>query len=188
MYQDAWYLLGMPQNICYLPMVQSKTHNKARQFAACGRGDAHQGSRACACSHVHKAKASLSSRMKYIIYSLIAVLVLAGCAAGHQDYVDFKNSLIGKKETRTKPFKWEDSGKLVRADYLVSGKGLTHITKDDNGNLIYHYSVQEVLITNPRKEWVGKCLTYNVVDPETMIIIGWGFDKGGNPLSCRTWP
>jgi hypothetical protein len=166
----------------------SKAHNKRLKHRGLWPQDSQQVARRLGDSYVHKANPSLSSRMKYVIYYLIAVLGLAGCAAGHQDYVDFKNSLIGKKETRTEPFKWEDSGKLVRADYLVSGQGLTHITKDDNGNLIYHYSVQEVLITYPRKEWVGKCLTYNVVNPETMIIIDWGFDKGGNPLSCRTWP
>jgi hypothetical protein len=126
--------------------------------------------------------------MKYIIFFILFVLLIAGCAAGHQDYVDFKNSLIGKVEKETAPFKWENSGELIRADFLISGQGLTEITKDDEGNLIYHYSVQEVLDTNPRVEWVGKCLTYNVVNPETMIIIDWGFDKGGNPLSCRTWP
>jgi len=126
--------------------------------------------------------------MKYNIYTFLTVLLINGCAAGHQDYVDFENSRIGKKETRTEPFKWDNSGKLVRADFLISGQGLTEITKDDKGNLIYHYSVQEVLPTNPRKEWVGKCLTYNVVNPDTMIIIGWGFDIGGNPLSCRSWP
>jgi hypothetical protein len=126
--------------------------------------------------------------MKYNIYLSIVVLLVAGCAAGHQDYLDFKNSRIGKKETKTEPYKWDNSGELVRADFLISGQGLTEITKDDEGNLIYHYSDQEVLPTNPREEWVGKCLTYNVVNPETMVIIDWGFDKGGNPLSCRTWP
>ena len=49
--------------------------------------------------------------------------------------------------------------------------------------------MQEVLEnTRTEREWIGKCLIYYVVDSNTYIIKGWGFDKGGNPLSCRTWP
>jgi hypothetical protein len=126
--------------------------------------------------------------MRYFPCPFLVVLLLTGCAVGHQDYVNFKNSLIGKTEIETKPYKWDNSGKLIRADFLVSGQGLTHISEDEKGNLIYHYSVQEILSKYAKKEWVGKCLTYNVVNPKTMIITGWGFDEGGNPLSCRTWP
>ena len=118
----------------------------------------------------------------------LAVFLLAGCTVGYQDYVNFENSRVGEKMPYKEPFKFEDAGKLNRADFLVGGQGLTHITTDEDGNLIYHFSDQEVLPNFHTKEWVGKCLTYNVVDAETYIITGWGFDEGGNPLSCRTWP
>ncbi|WP_105257797.1 hypothetical protein [Pseudoalteromonas sp. T1lg88] len=113
---------------------------------------------------------------------------LIGCANGHTDYIDFENSMIGKEMPYTKPFVFENAGKLVRADFVIGGQGLTHITKGTDGNLIYHISDQEVLPNVQKKEWVGKCLIYYVVDAETNIIKSWGFDEGGNPLSCRTWP
>lgn len=125
-------------------------------------------------------------------YSLITgsvfLFLLVGCAAGHDDYLDFENSMVGKKISFTEPFKFENAGKLIRADFLMGGPGFTHITKDNKGNLIYHFSSEEVLPNYHKKEWVGKCMTYYVVDPETYIIKAWGFDEGGNPLSCRTWP
>ncbi|MEH6556338.1 MAG: hypothetical protein V7708_00990 [Oceanicoccus sp.] len=119
--------------------------------------------------------------------SFLAVLLLAGCAVGHQAYVNFEDSRIGKKMSYKEPFIFDNAGKLVRADFVLGGQGLTHISTDRNGDRIYHFSVQEVLPNFHRKEWVGKCLTYSVVDQKTFIIKAWGFDAGGNPLSCRTW-
>ena len=119
----------------------------------------------------------------------ISLLLLLGCSApGHDDYVNYENSMVGTKVAYTEPYRFEMAGKLIRADFLIGGPGFTHITKDNQGNLIYHYSSEEVLPTYPKKEWVGKCMTYYVVDPDTLIIKSWGFDEGGNPLSCRTWP
>jgi hypothetical protein len=113
---------------------------------------------------------------------------LLACAAGHDDFVSLKDNSIGTKMVREKPYYWEDSGELIRGDYVVSGKGLTKIDTDSNGNVIYHYSIHEILPnTRTEKEWVGKCLIYYVVDPKTYIVKGWGFDEGGNPLSCRTF-
>ena len=125
--------------------------------------------------------------MNYILYIFIATFLLTGCAAGHQDFVDSQNYWIGKKEIRTESFKWKNSGKLIRADFLLAGQGLTHISNDDKGNLIYHYSIDEILPTFGNKKLIGKCLIFYVVNPDSMIRISWGFDKGGNPLSCRTW-
>ena len=119
----------------------------------------------------------------------VSLIVLYGCSVGYDDYVRFENSMIGKIMPYKEPFTFEDAGKFIRGDYVMGGQGLTHITKDEEGNLIYHFSDQEILENNrTKKEWVGKCLTYYVVDPKTFIIKSWGFDKGGNPLSCRTWP
>ena len=126
--------------------------------------------------------------MKKVLLLLLVAGIVAGCSVGHEDYVNFRNKLVGTQETSTEPYKWPDSGQLIRSDYLLSGQGLTHISKNAQGDLIYHYDVQEVLPNYRRKEWVGKCLIYNVVDPVTRIIKDWGFDEGGNPLSCRTWP
>lgn len=130
--------------------------------------------------------------MKYILRLLVVsvvLFILCGCAVGREDYINFKNSRIGEVIPYKAPFTFEDSGKLIRGDYVKGGQGLTHITKDEKGNLIYHFSDQEILENNrTEKEWVGKCLTYYVVEPNTYIIKGWGFEKEGNPLSCRTWP
>ncbi len=128
--------------------------------------------------------------MKYIFYILIIVF-FGGCATGHQAYVNMMNDNVGVEmlSLPTKPYKYKNAGKLVRANYLIGGEGLTHITKDKDDNIVYHYSGGEVLDKpNVAERFVGKCLTYQVVDPETKIILSWGFDEGGNPQSCRFWP
>jgi hypothetical protein len=122
-----------------------------------------------------------------LITKIVLLLTLTGCAAGHGDFVNFQNDRIGKKMPYKKVFKYENSGQLIRADFLISGHGLTSITTDKDGYLIYHFSIQEVLPNFGNKELIGKCLTYSVVEPKTYIIIAWGFEEGGNPLSCRTW-
>lgn len=126
------------------------------------------------------------------LYCLITVFsslfLLNSCVAGHDDYVSFKNSRVGKEIPYKEPFKFENDGKLIRSDFLKGGAGLVRISKDKNGDLIYHFVDQEILPNYHKKEWVGKCLTYYIVDSKNYIIKSWGFDKGGNPLSCRTWP
>lgn len=114
---------------------------------------------------------------------------LSGCySIGHNAFIENKNSEVGKKTPYKFPFEFEDSGELFRGDFAIAGKGLTHITKDKEGNLIYHFDEEEILPNFHIKEWVGKCMTYIVVDPRSYIVKDWGFDKGGNPLSCRVWP
>jgi hypothetical protein len=111
--------------------------------------------------------------------SLIAVSVgfvlLFSCAVGHEDFNDYRNKEIGTVIAFKEVFKFENAGKLKRADFVITGKGLTHITKDEQGNLIYHFSDQEVLPNAPTKEWVGKCLFYYIVDSNTYVIKEWGF-------------
>ena len=96
--------------------------------------------------------------------------------------------MIGLEASRIKPFTFKDTGKFERADYSIIGKGVTHTTKDKEGNLIVHWDLNEILPNFGYKKFVGKCLIYEIVDPNTHIIKGWGFDKGGNPQSCRVWP
>jgi hypothetical protein len=126
--------------------------------------------------------------MKTCLFNLALLIFLTGCAVGHDDFISIENRNVGTKMVYDSPYKWDNSGELIRADYLVSGKGLTDITKNDKGDIVYHYSVHEIL-ANERIEpsWVGKCLIYYVVDPDTFLIQEWGFDEGGNPLSCRTF-
>lgn len=126
--------------------------------------------------------------MKCRFISIVLLLSLAGCSVGYHDYIKVQNKFIGTVKTHKEPYKFPNSGELIRADYLIAGQGLTHITKDSEGNLIYHYSDAEFLPNYHEKEWVGKCLIYEVVDPNTYVVKSWGFDEGGNPLSCRTWP
>lgn len=126
--------------------------------------------------------------VKFISAS-VPIPMLISCAAGHQDFVDLRNSAyLGRVMEYTEPYKFSNSGEFIRGDYVIAGNGLTRISKDKDGNLIYHFSVQEILSnTRTEKEWIGKCLIYYVVDSETHIVKGWGFDKEGNPLSCRTF-
>ena len=119
------------------------------------------------------------------------LVVLSSCAPGHQDFINFRNNFDLGREIMftTSPKKFTRAGKFIRGDYAIAGEGLLSVTKNNMGELIYHVFVQEILKnTRTEKEWVGKCLIYYVVDPKTYIVKSWGFDKGGNPLSCRTWP
>lgn len=141
--------------------------------------------------------------MKYLFIATL-ILILNGCyTVGHQDYVNWEDSRIGTKAYYIKPYKFTHTnpGEFTRGNFEIAGYGLTHVTKDIDGNLITHWDDGEILpnyangevelfsvkLKTGRKEWVGKCLTYYVIDAKTHIIKSWGFDKGGNPLSCRTW-
>ncbi len=128
--------------------------------------------------------------MNYYNSSFIYILLLlglCGCVVGHEDYKRYLNMYIGKNIKHQLPFESSKSGQLIRSDYLLGGEGLTHISVEYGGILRYHFSGQEVLPNYSIKEYVGKCLIYYDVDPNTYIIKSWGFDDGGNPLSCRTW-
>lgn len=126
--------------------------------------------------------------MKYFYLFIIGIIfVFNGCTA-HQDFIQDMNKQTGYKvPLNIKPYKNKNAGKLYRADYLIAGQGLTHITKDKNNNIVRHWSGSEVLHTYPKKSMVGKCLTYQIIDSKTGVILGWGFDKGGNPKSCVAW-
>jgi len=136
--------------------------------------------------------------MKNILMSFALSFLLSGCAVGHKPWVEIQNDQIGQKVGVLDPNRFGNAGELIRANFLVAGKGFTHITEDKNGNVIQHWFVSEVLpnyydedgpfgLTTGVKEWVGKCKYYYVVDPETHVIKGWGIDEGGNPQSCRVW-
>ena len=125
---------------------------------------------------------------KLVMPVVLNVVLLVGCITLHDDFVRIQNKMIGQEMIYREPFLFENAGKLIRADFVLGGQGLTHITKNKDGDLVYHFSGQEILSNYSMKEWVGKCLIYEVVDPETYIIKSWGFDEGGNPLSCRSWP
>lgn len=123
---------------------------------------------------------------RFIVVGL-CIIFICSCVAGHKDFNGFRNEEIGTVIAFKEVFTFERAGELYRADFVIVGQGLTHIDKGADGSLIYHFSSQEILPNAPTKEWIGKCLFYYVVDPETYVIKEWGFDKGGNPLSCRTW-
>ncbi|WP_444933023.1 hypothetical protein [Microbulbifer sp. JTAC008] len=130
-------------------------------------------------------------KRKYYFFSIFILFlaILSGCySVGHDDFKRYRDAEVGSVMDYTEPFKYENSGKLIRADFLISGQGLTEITKNAQGDFVYHLSVQEVLPNFHNKDWVGKCLIYVVVDSESYIIKSWGFQEMSNPLSCRTWP
>jgi hypothetical protein len=128
--------------------------------------------------------------VKYInlIFYSISVLSFSGCVVGHGDYKRYLDMNIGESIYIENLSKSPNAGQLIRSDYLIQGEGLTHITTLDSGVLRYHFSGMEILPNYSIKDYVGKCLIYYDVDPKTHIIIAWGFDEGGNPLSCRTFP
>ena len=121
---------------------------------------------------------------------ILMLALLNGCTAivGHEAYVNYKNSRIGTKALYIEPYKFKHAGEFSRGNFGIVGQGVTHVTINENGDLVVHWFSDEILPHFRRKQWVGKCLTYYVVDPKTHIIKDWGFDEGGNPLSCRTWP
>jgi len=123
-----------------------------------------------------------------IFIYILLLFGLCGCVVGHEDYKRSLNRYIGKNIKHQLPFESSKAGQLIRSDYLLGGEGLTHTSVQDSGILRYHFSGQEVLPNYSIKDYIGKCLIYYDVDPNTYIILSWGFDEGGNPLSCRTWP
>ena len=128
----------------------------------------------------------------YVKLSLILLLipVLVSCAAGHQDFIDLRNNFDVGREIMFKasPDQFSRAGEFIRGNYVIAGEGLLNVNKNGEGQLVYHVFVQEILPnTRMEKEWIGKCLIYYVVDPETYIVRDWGFDEGGNPFSCRTF-
>lgn len=136
--------------------------------------------------------------MRYLFVAISILPLLSGCLGiGHKGWADNMDEKIGQKAVVLDPTRFGNSGELIRADFLVQGKGFTHITQSENGDIIQHWDSSEVLPiyanrdppwTSGRKEWVGKCKYYLVVDPETHIVKVWGIEKDGNPESCRIWP
>jgi hypothetical protein len=115
---------------------------------------------------------------------------MVSCAAGHQDFINFRNNFDVGREImfKTSPDRFSRAGEYIRGDYVISGDGLLNVNTNSEGQLVYHVFVQQILPnTRMEKEWIGKCLIYYIVDPETYIVKSWGFDDGGNPLSCRTF-
>jgi len=127
--------------------------------------------------------------MKHHLILLITLFLLNGCyRVGHKDFMDIQNNMLEVKPYFSKPFKFKNAGKPRRGKSIISGQGFTHITKLKNGDLMYHWSNQEILSSfKGNKKWIGKCLIYEIIDSKTGLVKSWGFDKGGNPLSCRTW-
>jgi hypothetical protein len=143
---------------------------------------------------------SNSLKGNQMIKQILVIVLLPlfyGCAVGNDPWADYKNEYIGKKATVLDPTRFGNAGELIRADFLISGDGFTHVTKNENGDIVQHWFVSEVLpnfvenegsiFQRGHKEWVGKCKYYYIVDSKTNIIKSWGYDKGGNPLSCRVW-
>ena len=129
------------------------------------------------------------------IYYFLLTSLLGGLITNtdpHQTFIDLENQSIGRQmNPNNMSLKNPDAGKVSSNGVIKQGEGVTHITKDKNGNDVYHFFSYERL-KNPsifgffeQKGLIGKCLTYAVVDPKTNIIIDWGFDKGGNPKTCR---
>ena len=125
-------------------------------------------------------------KANFVIFFI--TLNLFGCVVGHGDYKRYLDMSVGNNIKQHMPHDGSESGQLIRSDYLMGGDGLTHMTILGNGKIRYHFSAQEVLSNYSIKDYVGKCLVYYDTDPDSHIILGWGFDEGGNPLSCRTWP
>jgi hypothetical protein len=125
--------------------------------------------------------------MKNILVIVFFAILLNGCAIGNAPFAKRMDQQVGAKVSFLDPTRFGNAGDLIRADYLVQGQGFTHITKNKDGDIIQHWFSSEVLPAHGDKKWVGKCKYYYVVNPETNIIKGWGYDEGSNPESCRDW-
>ena len=129
--------------------------------------------------------------MRIIVFSLVIVLLMScETTRGHQGFVNHLNRGIGKKAIAVEPFQYDDAGYLSSGGSIMGRKGITHVTMNKHGDLVLHWAGKEVLPNYPSvsgRNIVGRCFIYQVVDAQTHIIKRWGFDKGGNPLSCRKW-
>jgi len=126
--------------------------------------------------------------MKNIYVVPLFTFLLNACAVGNAPFAEGMDNRIGNKVSFLDPTRFGDAGELIRADYLISGKGFTHVTKNDDGDIVQHWFYSEVLPAHGNNEWVGKCKVFFVVDAKTNIIKSWGYDEGANPESCRHWP
>ena len=123
--------------------------------------------------------------MRFLLF--FAIFFVSSCSIGNRPWAEYQDDKVGQKAPFLDPTRFGDAGELIRADYLISGDGFTHISKDENGNILQHWFISEVLPTSPSPDWVGKCKVVYVVDPKTNIIIRWEYDDGSNPESCRVW-
>ncbi|GIU38370.1 hypothetical protein L2719_16130 [Shewanella schlegeliana] len=127
--------------------------------------------------------------MKKFVILLLSISLLASCTVGNAPFAERRDTYVGTKVSFLDPTRFGNAGDLIRSDYMVAGDGFTHITKNENGDIVQHWFISEVLPNFVgEKEWVGKCKIFYVVDPKTNIIKSWGYDEGGNPQSCRDWP
>ena len=125
------------------------------------------------------------------------IVLLSGCTGKsnpHRSFVESENNFLARhpqggtftEEAINPP----DKGTISSNGVVKAGDGLTHKTKDKDGNIIYHFFLYERL-KNPsflfleEKGIIGKCKIYYVVDPKTNIILNWGFEKDSNPKTCR---
>ncbi|MBH0063215.1 hypothetical protein I6E85_19000 [Pseudoalteromonas sp. NZS71] len=123
--------------------------------------------------------------MRFIV--LFTILVISGCTTGNKPWEEYTNELIGGKAPFLDPTRFGDAGELIRADYVISGDGFTHISKNNEGQILQHWFYSEVLSTAPSEEWVGKCKIFYIVNPDTNVIISWDYDEGSNKESCRVY-
>ncbi len=108
--------------------------------------------------------------MKYLISLLAIAVILSSCVNfnPHASYEFSMNRIV------------EGQHKITEYPYNLVMKYLTHTTKDQNGNDVYHFLKADW----KKGPYKGKCKIYYVVDPATDVIIDWGYDAGGNPESC----
>ena len=123
--------------------------------------------------------------LSIILIALFISLLFIGCGVGHQDWVNIKNSNVGKRASNDN-YRFESFGKII-GGFRKGGYGITHITYDKDDNIIQHWDYYKILPKYPYKEIVGKCKIYEIVDPKTRIMKSWGYEPDANPLSCRTW-
>lgn len=107
------------------------------------------------------------------LWLLFISIFFIGCGVGHQDWVDIQNNHIGTKAPYLTPYRNPNAGKKIGV-LLIVGDGLTHITYNKDGDMVYHYYDSEILEHKNYKNAKGKCKFYEIVDPKTRIIKSWG--------------
>jgi hypothetical protein len=124
---------------------------------------------------------------KLLVILVFSGMILSCVVIGNIPFAKALDSRVGQKASLLDPTRYGDAGDIIRGTFMISGDGFTHITKNENGDIVQHWFYSEVLSNFNRKEWIGKCKVFFVVDPKTNIIKDWGYDEGGNPQSCRHW-
>ena len=142
-----------------------------------------------------------------IIFLIVITICIVGCSSrfeiSHDQYMYKIHKKLGTKAIDRNSPNFQNLLAKDKDDF-----GITHITIDSEGNEVRHWFMHKYLsewaeteetylskeyneiLKKERRERIGDCRIYKVIDRNTNIFLDWGFDldAGGNPLSCYKTP